>query len=191
MSFRNRLVINRCSFTDCKIHALVLSDPPFCPVHLPDLAAWISRVEQEKDRMLAALAREQYIVIHEEQAPVSGLFYHKVSGEPPPNVALRVSDVLAFCALASASGVIGNLAYATLRNLVLKLVGPERQQQFDNKISAEFYEHVRGQVHGENVAADERALESVQLDLRLKYRLIVEKRERRGRIAGKPPKTDV
>ncbi|MGO9402589.1 MAG: hypothetical protein ACLPVW_03860 [Terriglobales bacterium] len=141
--------------------------------------------------MLAALAREQYVVIHEEQAPVSGLFYHKVSGEPPPNVAARVSDVLAFCALAAASGAIGNLAYATLRGLVLKLVGPKRQDQFDNKISAEFYEQVRGQIHGADSAPNERAPESVQLDVRLKYRLIVERRERRGKVAAKRRKTDI
>jgi hypothetical protein len=141
--------------------------------------------------MLAVLAREQYLVIHEEQAPVSGLFYHKVSGEPPPNVAARVSDVLAFCALAAASGAIGNLAYATLRNLVLKLVGPKRQEQFDNKITAEFYERVRGQIHGADSAPSERAPESVQLDVRLKYRLIVERRERRGKVAAKRRKSNI
>jgi hypothetical protein len=171
-------IARQCAHKGCQIPAVLLSDPPTCPAHLPDLKSWINRVETEKDRIIAILAREQYLVLCEEHGAVSGVFYHKVSGEPPPNISARVDNVLAFCALAAASGVIGNFSYAVLRSLVTKLIGKPEGKRFDERITAEFYEKVRTQIHGRDKSLAGGPFDSLETELELKYRLIVERRER-------------
>lgn len=107
------------------------------------------------------------------------MFYHKLSGEPPPNVAHRLNDLVAFFALAAASGIVGNLAYDVLKALVLHLAGDDLPDKFEAKITAELYENVRSTVHVEAGKTDDQTLSTVRRDVELKYRLIVEKGHRR------------
>jgi hypothetical protein len=174
-----------CSEPSCKVPALILSDPPACHLHCKDFEKWIENVEKEKEHLLATLAREHYLVMCEEIAPVSRIFYHKAAGEPAPNVHCRLSDVVSFMALASASGVIGNLAYDVVKHFVLRLVGRKQDPVFEARIGPELYERVRVEIHGAPANADLNVQLSVEREIALKYRLLVErragKRARKGR----------
>jgi len=164
----------RCTSDGCPTPALVLSDPPSCPNHIADFEEWISRVEREPDTYLSALARESYVMIAEDFGPVSSRFYHKAAGEPPPNVAYRLTDPLVFCALAAASGVIGNVAYDALKALVGRLIGTKRETLVEEKITSEFYERVRTEIHGADPPKNQLP-EFVKREVELKHRLIIEK----------------
>lgn len=177
-----KLWTRSCTQPECKWPALVLSSPARCPAHLEDFERWITRVEKERDRDLQSLAREQYVVICEEHAPVSGMFYHKLAGEPPPNISYRLDDALTFIALAAASGVIGNLAYDGLKRIVLRLLGEEKESLFDEHLSIGMYEEVRTLIHRESERRDEGTAKVVEHEVQLKHRLIIERR-RKGRLS--------
>jgi hypothetical protein len=146
---------------------------------LEDFEKWVRAVEAEKDWVIQTLAREQYVVMCEEFAPVSGFLYHKAAGEPPPGRHAMLDPVLTFMALAAASGVIGNLAYDLLKGIILGLVGRREEKRFEQKISFEVYEESRSTVH--TVAASTLAdtARNVQREIEVKYRLLVETRRAR------------
>jgi hypothetical protein len=168
-----------CSFPECKLSPLPLSVPTRCPAHLEDFEKWVRAVEAEKDWVIQTLAREQYVVMCEEFAPVSGFLYHKAAGEPPPGRHAMLDPVLTFMALAAASGVIGNLGYDLLKGIILRLVGRREEKRFEQKISFEVYEESRSTVH--TVAASTLAdtARNVQREIEVKYRLLVETRRAR------------
>lgn len=166
-----------CSADGCRSLALVLSDPPSCPGHIADLEAWILRVEHEPDKHLSALARESYVIAAEEFGPISSRFYHKAAGEPPPNIKYRLSDIVVFCVLAATSGVIGNIAYDALKILAKRLMGAKTDRCIDERITFEFYEHVRTEIHGaERPNGD--IPRNVEHEIELKHRLIIESKEK-------------
>jgi hypothetical protein len=92
-------------------------------------------------------------------------------------MAFRVSDLAFFCAAAAASGVIGNLAYATLLGIVRTVRRPKKEigtknVRFDTVISRKTYNHIRRE-QNPNSGPKRRAPKQIEHEIETKYQLIV------------------
>jgi len=140
---------------------------------LSDFEQWIEAVESEPDRMLRITATQAYVVYHEEADPISSRFYRIVGGTPPPGTHYYIGEALTFIAYAAASGVIGNVAYDVVKQIVRALLPPKNQTTFEEKISFEEYETIRKELHKEDAADD---ATNVAKEIGLKHRLLIERK---------------
>jgi hypothetical protein len=189
----------KCEFKGCDNPALPLSSPPLCSVHIPDLDSWfISFREQltsldvpedasETSRAILdfvhGLALEMGSELYNSallQDPLCGELYKefKNSIDPRDEVQFSFDEIVYFLIADAASGIVGNLAYDALKEIIRRISKRENDakliEQYEKTVFFTKCESLRIERHG-SLPSSVEAKAEIEAEVKTKYHLIVRK----------------
>ena len=182
-----------CSIPGCGIPALSLSDPPYCRAHIGSLEDWYehfsgaidsidaSESDREMERFLAKKEFSSLVYRDSVAAELYRDWSERV--EPSGSRKFSIAEIASFCLLAAASGVVGNAAYDAIKALLRRL-NPKNELMLERMVSPEKYEEIRRRLHSGDSARIE-VSEDIEILVRRRYRILVEREERAGPRKGK------
>ncbi len=174
-----------CSHEKCTRIALPLSEPPYCPEHVPDVDEWFdsfnakldtSKMDEGQKQSMRAAGYIIYTHCSFESPAFTELYTdYKRKVDPDDTCQFASPDIVYFVLLAAAQGVIGNYSHEAIKSLFNDVVSSAKEKLsavFDRVVSKLNYEALRkqrfpSQPPAECLGADYR------IKLSKKYRLLV------------------
>ena len=176
-----------CSHDGCSLPPAWYTDPPLCRRHRGPLDEWYAGVKRRSGKRSnwaegLALPHSMYLSESVARGPAHTFFhdyYRRRQGGR--RVAFSLADMAYFCAAAAASGVVGNLAYDALKNLIARIRTPQREiiggeTAFEAIVEEQTYERIRKHLHGRARALD--GSEELEEKITIKYKLMVTRKQR-------------
>jgi len=183
-----------CAIPNCKVPALLFSEPPRCITHTSNLEDWYDRFEEvlsavemsSSEREWEQLVARNVIAGEVFREPVAAELYGHWArrADPHGTKRFRIAEIGSFCLLAAASGILGNATYDGVKALVRRLCEAD-EPVFKRFVASERYEEMRHRLHP-HAPPVVGLSDEVEAVVRRRYRILVlrptsPKRRRRDR----------